>query len=370
MTTDKWRGGSVPSNGGQSGAINAVVGSSCVDEGRDPPIVGSTPDALGVPAHVTRAARHGSSGEKAVLACAGLTKRFGRERLALDGVTFQVSAGEVYGLAGPNGAGKTTLIGVLSGLLRPDSGTTAVLGRPARRALAEVGVVFQRPALYPWLTVRHNIDVLSTRPGIAQRYLDDLGLDRSILIQKGGALSIGQQHRVSLAIGLAKEARLYLLDEPSAALDLDAATALRTILSKLTTSGAAIVLASHEWPFLGEMCNRVGVLMAGRLHQELTAAPRDSAAGTSYRLTTDRMLDEALPASLPGVIEWRPVPNDGARHDTTTTTVVRIEPASDPNVVLSALVGCGVTVHGWMQEPQGNVWQRQYRALLNAETNR
>ncbi|MGI8928002.1 MAG: ABC transporter ATP-binding protein [Candidatus Limnocylindrales bacterium] len=159
-----------------------------------------------------------------VVSVVDLRKSYGAVR-AVDGVTFEMPAGEVFGLLGPNGAGKTTTIEMLEGLLKPDSGTASVLGIDVTRhpgALKErIGVQLQTAALYPNLTVVELIDLFGSfyakhRP--SRELIKELGLEeRATALSR--ELSGGQRQRLSIALALVNDPELIFLDEPTTGLD-------------------------------------------------------------------------------------------------------------------------------------------------------
>ena len=176
-------------------------------------------------------------------------KRFG-SKTALDGVGFEVQAGEVVALAGHNGAGKTTTIHLLLGLLRPDAGRLRVLGMDPleRRHLGEVGWMPERPAFPP----RHRVASLvrfqaATFPnwdhGWAEEWLERLELDPSA---RAGDLSRGGSARLGLLFALAHRPRVLLLDDPTLGLDpAGRRLVLGEILAMAAESGAAVLVATH-----------------------------------------------------------------------------------------------------------------------------
>lgn len=196
------------------------------------------------------------------LAADNLKKRFG-DREVVNGVSFEVGAGEVVALVGPNGAGKTTMLSMLAGVLRPDSGRLTV-------GLGGIGWVPQRAAVYPKLTIRENFKLFARmervddRPAAVARTADRVGLtDR--LDDRVGRLSGGMRQRVSIGIGLIADPGVLLLDEPSAALDPLQRNRLWDLLDGLAGQGVAIVYSSHLEAEVENHADRVVVLDGGRL---------------------------------------------------------------------------------------------------------
>jgi ABC-type nitrate/sulfonate/bicarbonate transport system ATPase subunit len=190
----------------------------------------------------------------------------------LDEVDLQVFPGEVVAIVGPSGCGKTTLLRVLQGLTTIDSGSVSVKGEPPRNTATDSGYVFQQPSLFPWWSVRKNIEfglrLRVHRPRLsaadrrerAHRLLDLVGLT-GFHDFRPAALSGGMQQRVNLARALAIDPAVLLLDEPFSAVDTLTRERLQRVLSEsLHQLGTAAVLVTHdihEAVFLGD---RVAVM--------------------------------------------------------------------------------------------------------------
>jgi ABC-2 type transport system ATP-binding protein len=197
----------------------------------------------------------------------GLTKRYG-SRAAVDGLSLTVHRGEVFGFLGPNGAGKTTTLRMLTGLVRPTSGSAEVLGRPAGESVAGIGALIEGPGFYPYLSGRDNLRVLARYAGApAGRILQVLGtvdlLDRAD--DRYGAYSLGMKQRLGVAAALLKEPELVVLDEPTNGLDPAGITDMRALLRTLAAEGCTVVLSSHLLAEVEQVCDRVAVVSHGRL---------------------------------------------------------------------------------------------------------
>ncbi len=204
----------------------------------------------------------------------GLTKRYG-DVLAVDDISFSVSAGQIFGLLGGNGAGKTTTIAMLLGLLIPSAGTIRIMGHDMARdrfaALARMNFSSPYIALPSRLTVAENLRVYGHLYGVRglEARIRELAsqLDLTGLLNRpSGALSAGQKTRVALAKSLINRPDLLLLDEPTASLDPDTGDMVRSWLEHYRAeSGCTILLASHNMPEVERLCSEVLMLKQGRI---------------------------------------------------------------------------------------------------------
>jgi ABC-2 type transport system ATP-binding protein len=200
-----------------------------------------------------------------------LTKRFD-DFVAVDHVSFDVSAGEIVGYLGPNGSGKTTTIRMLLGLLRPTSGTAQVLGfdcaTQTEQVRARAGYMSQRFALYDELTVGENLAFYAGVYGVKDRaaqsaVLQRVGLELQIKTRTT-ELSAGWRQRLALAIALIHSPRLLFLDEPTSGVDPSARRAFWDLIYELADEGVTILVTTHYMDE-AEYCGRVGIMRAGRL---------------------------------------------------------------------------------------------------------
>ena len=206
-----------------------------------------------------------------------LTKRYGKT-LALDGLDLTVEEGEVYGFLGPNGAGKTTTIRLLLGLHRPSAGRAALFGVDAWSdpvvAHRRVAYVAGEPFLWPSLTSSETFEFLAqVRGGTDLAYRNEL-VERFELdvTKKIRALSKGNRQKVQLVAALATRADLLLLDEPTSGLDPLMGLVFRQCIREAKARGQAVFLSSHILSEVEEVCDRVGILKAGRLIDQGTLA--------------------------------------------------------------------------------------------------
>jgi ABC-2 type transport system ATP-binding protein len=228
----------------------------------------------------------------------GLTKNFGRTR-ALDGLSLQVKQGEVYGFLGPNGAGKTTTIRILLDLLRPTSGRATVLGLdPHRDAVAlhrRISYVPGDVALWPQLTGGQAIDVLLSLHGGAdaarrRELVDRFGLDLSV---KCRAYSKGNRQKVALVAALAANADLLILDEPTSGLDPLMEETFRECVREVRAQGRTVFLSSHILGEVEAVCDRVGIVRAGRLV--------DTGTLTELRHVSTQTVEAVIAGAVPDV---------------------------------------------------------------------
>ena len=221
-----------------------------------------------------------------------LSKRY-RTTVALDGLDLQVNEGEVYGYLGPNGAGKTTTIRLLLGLHRPSAGRAEVFGLDCWRdpvaAHRQVAYVPGESALWPSMTAEETLEFLARLRGgvdrVYQRQLVEMfRLDLSTKIR---ALSKGNRQKVQLIAALASRAGLLLLDEPTGGLDPLMERAFRDCVAEARQRGQTVFLSSHVLTEVEAVCDRVGILRAGRLVDQGTLAQLRHLQAQTLEVTFD-----------------------------------------------------------------------------------
>ena len=229
---------------------------------------------------------HGSSSAISVV---GLDKHYGAVR-AVNGLSFEVAAGEIFALLGPNGAGKTTTLEVLEGYRRADAGEIRVLGldphRDGESLRTRIGVMLQDGGLYPGL---RPIEVLRL---FAAFY--DTAVDPVELLQRVGLdpatkttvrrLSGGQQQRLSLAAALIGQPELVFLDEPTAGMDPQARSTTWDFIRELKATGSTVVLTTHLLDEVEALCDRVAIIAQGAL----------AAIGTPRELMSRNVANDVL----------------------------------------------------------------------------
>lgn len=191
---------------------------------------------------------------------------------ALDGISFSVENGEVFGFLGPNGAGKTTTIRILTGQLRPSSGSARVLGCDVvtdRQALKpQIGVVFEYQNLYERLSARDNLRFSANLYGVPRTRVDQV-LEQVGLAERASdnpkKYSNGMKQRLLIARALLHQPKVLFLDEPTRGLDPHLARGIRDFITNLARQGVTVFLTTHYMEEADQLCDRVAILDQGRI---------------------------------------------------------------------------------------------------------
>ena len=237
-----------------------------------------------------------------------LKKQYGTVT-AVDGVSFDIAAGEIFGLIGPNGAGKTTTVECLIGLRHPDAGAIEICGIDARRRPQDVkqkiGAALQTTALQDKITPREALTLFG---GFYQTRTEPKSLlERFGLLDKADAafdtLSSGQRQRLALALAFVNEPELVFLDEPTTGLDPHARRELHEDIARMKQDGYTVLLTTHYLDEAEQLCDRIAIIDRGRVIA--TGSPRDlmsrSAARQSISLATVGPIDRAALSTLPAI---------------------------------------------------------------------
>ncbi len=211
----------------------------------------------------------------------GLGKRFGAT-VALADLDLEVKRGEVVCLLGANGAGKTTTINLFLGFLAADTGTATVDGidvaNSAVEARRRLAYLPESIALYPKLSALENLTFFDRlaggkrSPAELAALLGEAGLPGTAHERPAATYSKGMRQKVGIAIALARQAKILLLDEPLSGLDPSAANGLGKLIAKLRDDGCAVLMATHDIFRAKEIGTRIGIMMRGRLVNELDPA--------------------------------------------------------------------------------------------------
>ena len=279
----------------------------------------------------------------------GLGRRFGSV-WAIRNVDLEVRRGEVLGLLGPNGAGKTTTVRLLTALIKPSEGTASVDGLDVQarpdEVRARVGILTETPGLYEKLSAAANLDFFgrlygldpATRAERIERYLRLFSLwDRRDDL--AGTFSKGMKQKLAIARALLHEPAVVFLDEPTAALDPEAAYIVREAIEALQRSGRTIVLATHNLDEADRLCDRVAFVRGGLLRVDSPADLRGTLGARGVEVSLARQPDAALLAAVravDGVSAAEPV--DGR------LIVTAAEPSRVTPSLIRTLVGLGADI--------------------------
>lgn len=219
-------------------------------------------------------ARDQAAGDPSIVV-EGLRKSFGKN-VAVDGLSFTVHPGEIFGLLGPNGAGKSTTLSIMAGLIRPDSGDVKIGGhsviRETQRAQRLMGVVPQGLAVYEELTAAKNLDYFAKLRGIEKKrrrqeieeILELVGLS-GVAHRKVAQYSGGMKRRLNVGIGLLGRPRVLLLDEPTVGIDPQSRRHILDSVRRLAESGMAVVYTTHYMEEVEYLCSRLAIIDRGRV---------------------------------------------------------------------------------------------------------
>ncbi|WP_448600885.1 ATP-binding cassette domain-containing protein [Thermoflexus hugenholtzii] len=237
-----------------------------------------------------------------------LRKTYGA-RVAVDGISFDVYEGEIFGMVGPNGAGKTTTIECLEGLRRPDGGTVRVLGmdphREGLRLRQRIGIQLQEGSLPDRMQVEEAVKLFAAfypHPADPQGLLERLGLTAVRRIPFG-QLSGGQKQRLFIALALVGNPKLVFLDELTTGLDPHARRAMWDLVREIRSEGRTVFLTTHYMEEAERLCDRVAIVDRGRLVALDTPERLIRSLGAEHRVifTADTAFDPAPLRNLPGV---------------------------------------------------------------------
>ena len=199
-----------------------------------------------------------------------LRKSYGRIK-AVDGVSFGIATGEVFGILGPNGAGKTTTVEILEGMRQPDSGTARISGidvqENPRAVKSMIGIQLQSTSFFDRLTLAEILQVFAS---IYHRRVDPLALLRQVELQDRAKsvfkdLSGGQKQRFSVATTLVNDPLVLFLDEPTTGLDPQARRHMWELIKEFQTEGRTVLLTTHYMEEAEELCDRVAIMDQGRI---------------------------------------------------------------------------------------------------------
>ena len=249
-----------------------------------------------------------------VIRVGGLCKSYGRT-IALTDVGFSVRSGEIFGYLGPNGAGKTTTISILCGLIRRDAGEVRICGGDIDidpvTIKQQIGVVPEESNLYPELTCRRNLEYLGELYGLSRASKRTRAaelLEEFDLADKAEApfrtLSRGMKRRLTVAAALVHRPPVVFLDEPTAGLDVPSARALRSLIRTMNRNGATIFLTTHNLAEAESLCDRILILVRGRVAAEGATDQITQQATKVHRISlvlSDNVAADSLQQACPAV---------------------------------------------------------------------
>ncbi|MFJ6669922.1 ABC transporter ATP-binding protein [Actinosynnema sp. NPDC091369] len=267
-----------------------------------------------------------------------ISKRYG-EVVALDGMTFDVRAGELFGFVGSNGAGKTTAMRIALGVLAADSGEVRWNGAPITfETRRRIGYMPEERGLYPKMKVLDQLVYLAELHGLstnaahrsAETWIARLGL-RDRRGDEVQMLSLGNQQRVQLAAALVHEPDVLVLDEPFSGLDPVAVDVMSAVLREKAAAGVPVVFSSHQLDLVERLCDRVGIVRSGTL--VASGSVDELRAGGESKLVVD------APLAQPG---WADdLPGVRSAHTSSGRTVLAVAPDVDDQAVLRAALSTG-----------------------------
>jgi ABC-2 type transport system ATP-binding protein len=268
----------------------------------------------------------------------GISKRYG-QTVAVQDLTFEIRAGELFGFVGRNGAGKTTTMRIVLGVLAPDAGAVRWLGQPLTlETRRRIGYMPEERGLYPKMHVAEQLAYLGELHGMtgvdareaSGRWVERFGLAdrRDAELQ---ALSLGNQQRIQLAAALVFGPDMLVLDEPFAGLDPVAVDVMSAVLREQAEAGLPVIFSSHELELVERLCDRVGIIDHGKMLACGTVA--ELRAGGRERRWID--VTSAPSDWEPGVPGMRLLQADGSRR------LFELDPDIDDQALLQAGLATG-----------------------------
>jgi ABC-2 type transport system ATP-binding protein len=244
---------------------------------------------------------------EAAISIQGLCKTYAGGKRALDGVTFDVPRGQIFGLLGPNGAGKSTLINILAGLVNKTEGSATIWGfdidAHPRNAKASIGIVNQEILFDPFFSPVETLEIQAGLYGVPKKERRSMELLRAVHLEdKANAyartLSGGMKRRLMVAKAMVHSPPVLVLDEPTAGVDIELRQQLWTYVRSLNEAGVTVVLTTHYLEEAEELCDRIAIINNGKLiANEPTRELVGKAQEKVVAVTVDRDLSAAPEAS-------------------------------------------------------------------------
>ncbi|MEO6774352.1 MAG: ATP-binding cassette domain-containing protein [Kofleriaceae bacterium] len=283
----------------------------------------------------------------------GIVKKFGNHT-AVDGISFEVPCGVVYGILGPNGAGKSTMLRMINDIIAPDAGTITVLDKhaPGSEAAVVIGYLPEERGLYPKMRVVDMVSFMGELRGLsgreakrrAQMWLERLGLAQWTK-NKVQDLSKGMQQKVQFATALIHEPALVILDEPWSGLDPINAEVLREVVEEIRAAGRTVLFSTHQMEQAEKVCDQVCIIargkkvLDGQLLEIKRAANSEGLVALGFADEVSKVRAQAAIADRALVVEQRP-PRAGDVAD----CEVKLADGVAPQQLLAALVAAEVAL--------------------------
>ncbi len=280
----------------------------------------------------------------------GLRKEFDRT-VAVDGLSFSVADGEIFGLLGPNGAGKTTTVRMLAGLISPTSGSATInghaLGEGSQRIRSISGILTESPGLHERLTARQNLAFYGRLYGLTgrgqrdavDRYLALVGLTEHADRRVSG-FSKGMRQKVAIARALLHEPEVIYLDEPTSGLDPSAAKTVRDFVATLGALGRSIVVCTHNLDEAERLCDRIAIMRGSLLRVDTPAGLRRDGRNAVVRVTLSGA--RGPESFLDTLVEMPPVL--GAQAHDGVLLVELTDPRRETPDLVAGLVAAGARI--------------------------
>ncbi len=238
----------------------------------------------------------------AAIAIEGLCKTYQGGKRALDGVSFDVPQGSVFGLLGPNGAGKSTLINILAGLVNKTEGRASIWGfdidAHPRNAKASIGIVNQEILFDPFFTPKETLEIQAGLYGVSKDKFDAMALLRAVHLEdKANAysrtLSGGMKRRLMVAKAMVHSPPVLVLDEPTAGVDVELRQQLWAYVRELNQRGVTVVLTTHYLEEAEQLCDRIAIINHGKL---IANKPTRALVGMAQEKVVEVTVDRDVPA--------------------------------------------------------------------------
>jgi ABC-2 type transport system ATP-binding protein len=285
-----------------------------------------------------------------MLEVADLARRYG-DVVALDGLSFTVEPGQLFGFVGPNGAGKTTTMRIILGVIEPDAGSVRWRGAPVDLATrARFGYMPEERGLYPKMRVRDQLAYFASLHGLSRTdalAATDGWLERLGIADRAGdrveALSLGNQQRVQLGAALVHDPELLVLDEPFSGLDPVGVDVLSGVLRELADGGVPVLFSSHQLELVERLCESVAIVKDGRL---VASGKVDDLRSAGAAALTVRV------AVAGGGAEWlAAVPGAEVVDRGPAGVLVALQDGAGPEAVLDAARATGTVTHFAVERP-------------------